>query len=62
MTDANGDAIAGGLHEYPKDPWGNEYVYGIKDGDVVVRCPAKDGKVGGEGEDRDYQYPPVWEY
>jgi general secretion pathway protein G len=45
-------------YEQPKDPWSREYLYGLgADGKPRVRCLGRDGKVGGEGEDRDFEEP-----
>ena len=46
-----------GLEEYPKDPWGNEYRYELRDGKPVAYCYGKDDQEGGEGDDADLQYP-----
>ena len=55
--DDNGDPVAGGLDEYPKDPWGRDYDYLLgTDGPIVV-CLGRDGLPGGEDEDADYVYP-----
>ena len=44
------------LEEYPKDPWGGEYLYELDDG-VVVTCYGADGEVGGSGYDADLVRP-----
>lgn len=45
------------LEKFPTDPWGNEYVYEVVDGQAVVRCLGNDGAEGGEGEAADMQIP-----
>ena len=41
-----------------KDPWGRDYIYSLgPDGKPRVRCLGKDGREGGEGEDRDFEEP-----
>jgi general secretion pathway protein G len=45
------------LEKFPTDPWGNEYVYEVVDGQAVVRCLGNDGAEGGEGEAADLQIP-----
>ncbi len=61
MVNARGEdglpAIAS-LDRYPKDPWGNEYVYTIEGGVARVRCLGSDNAEGGEGEAQDLVYPP----
>ena len=43
-----------------KDPWGNEYLYEPgTEGKPRARCLGKDGQEGGEGPNKDYEYPPV---
>lgn len=56
--DASGTTVAGSLTEYPRDPFGNDYLFEIRDGSPVVTCLGKDNVEGGEGENEDYQYPP----
>ncbi len=47
-----------GTIENSKDPWGNEYIFEMgQDGKPQARCLGKDQTEGGEGENRDYQYP-----
>jgi hypothetical protein len=55
-VDDNGNALPG-LDDYPKDPWGNDYVYEMVDGHPVASCLGRDNAAGGEGEDADVQYP-----
>ena len=55
--DENGQELAGSLREFPKDPWGHEYLYEIVDNHPVARCLGKDGTEGGEGENEDRQEP-----
>ena len=44
--------------QIPKDPWGNDFRYQLgPDGKPRVRCLGKDGREGGEGEDRDFEEP-----
>lgn len=56
-VDDEGQKLPGGLQEYPKDPYGNEYLLEIQDGAPVVMSYGKDGTPGGEGDDEDYTYP-----
>ena len=58
-TDAFPDGL---LNKVPKDPWGNEYIYEVRDGSPVVICLGKDNTEGGEKESLDYQYPPAEDY
>lgn len=61
MVNAKGEdglpAIAS-LDRYPRDPWGNEYIYSIEGGRARVRCLGNDNAEGGEGEAEDLVYPP----
>jgi hypothetical protein len=41
------------LESYPKDPWGNDYVYEAAEDRVVVKCLGSDGEEGGEGDATD---------
>mgnify|MGYP003572362974 FL=1 len=56
-TDENGMRLMMSLDEFPKDPWGNEYVYEIGDGGPIVTCLGSDGEIGGEKEAMDIQKP-----
>lgn len=56
-TDANGLQLSASLEEYPKDPWGGEYVYEILDQSPSVTCLGADGELGGEGENEDIRKP-----
>jgi general secretion pathway protein G len=51
-----------GLEEMPRDPWGNEYEYELRDGKPVIICLGRDANTGGEGDDQDYEYPETDEY
>lgn len=62
FKDDTGAVVAGALEEYPKDPWGNEYEYDLRDNGPVVACYGRDNQASGEGEDADYQYPEDAEY
>jgi hypothetical protein len=55
--DENGNDLAGSLREFPKDPWGHEYMYELVNGHPVAKCLGKDGTEGGEGESADLQEP-----
>ncbi len=59
MVDARDEQgfLPGALANNPKDPWGNEYVYKIRDGKPLIICNGRDGEPGGEGDDQDYEYP-----
>lgn len=46
-----------GLTDPPLDPWGRDYEYQLGDGGPTVRCLGRDGREGGEGEDRDVVWP-----
>jgi general secretion pathway protein G len=54
--DSQGNELPG-LKEIPKDPWGNEYHYELRDGKPVAWCLGKDQQVGGTGDDTDHQEP-----
>jgi len=56
-TDDNGTPLSSGLDQFPKDPWGNEYLYEIIDGRPLLQCYGADGQEGGEGEDVDLFHP-----
>ena len=45
----------GYLDAIPLDPWGRPYV--IDKAKKVIRCYGKDGKLGGEGADKDFEHP-----
>ncbi len=51
-----------GLDEMPKDPWGGEYEYEMRDGKPVVICLGRDANTGGDGDDQDYEYPETEDY
>lgn len=57
-----GEDIMGSLEKTPKDPWGNEYGYELRDGKPLVVCLGRDGNTGGDGDDKDYEYPESEEY
>jgi len=47
-----------GLEQYPKDPWGHEYLYEItSDGSPRVTCLGSDNQPGGDGEGVDSVLP-----
>jgi len=46
-----------GLEEYPKDPWGNEYLYELRDNKPYAISLGKDQQQGGEGDDEDIEHP-----
>jgi general secretion pathway protein G len=54
--DQNGEAVGTEL-ELNKDPWGNDYVYELIDGKPHAMCYGRDGQIGGENDDQDYEYP-----
>ena len=60
-TDDDGNELEG-LPEMPKDPWGGEYEYEMRDGKPVVICLGRDANSGGDGEDQDYEYPETEDY
>ena len=60
-VDEDGNELEG-LEEMPKDPWGNEYEYELRDGKPVIICLGRDANTGGEGDDQDYEYPETDEY
>ena len=55
--DANDMPLSVSLDKYPKDPWSNEYLYEVYDGQPVVRSLGADNQEGGEGEDADLVLP-----
>ncbi len=55
--DPEGRSYSATLDEYPKDPWGNEYVYEILDDGPVVTCYGADGEPGGEKDNADIIRP-----
>jgi len=56
--DEQGNPKIAGINEYPKDPWGHDYVYEIVDNQPQVRCLGSDGQEGGtEGETVDTVVP-----
>ena len=43
-----------------KDPWNNDYLYEVgSDGKAHVRCLGRDNAEGGDGENKDYEFPEV---
>ena len=60
-VDEDGNELEG-LEEMPRDPWGNEYEYELRDGKPVIICLGRDANTGGEGDDQDYEYPETDEY
>ena len=60
-TDDDGNDLEG-LDEMPRDPWGNEYEYEMRDGKPVVICLGRDANTGGDGDDQDYEYPETEDY
>ncbi len=60
-TDDDGRDLEG-LDEMPKDPWGGEYEYEMRDGKPVVICLGRDANTGGDGDDQDYEYPETEDY
>ncbi|MEM7233114.1 MAG: type II secretion system protein GspG [Planctomycetota bacterium] len=52
-----GKKVAGGLTQYPKDPWGEEYQYELREDGPVVVCLGKDQSESGEGINSDFQWP-----
>ena len=60
-TDDDGNELEG-LDEMPKDPWGGEYEYEMRDGKPVVICLGRDANTGGDGDDQDYEYPETEDY
>ena len=43
--------------EKTADPWNNSYEYELVEGKPKAHCYGKDGELGGEGDDTDYEYP-----
>ena len=60
-VDEDGNELEG-LEELPRDPWGNEYEYELRDGKPVIICLGRDANTGGEGDDQDYEYPKTDDY
>ena len=56
-VDDNGAPLSSVLDKFPKDPWGNEYIYEIVEGRPTLQCFGADGQEGGEGEDVDLFHP-----
>jgi general secretion pathway protein G len=55
-NDTGRDAWAGPyMRELPKDPWGNDYQYEVRDREFVLRSYAADGAPGGTGDDADIE-------
>ncbi|MEM7230782.1 MAG: type II secretion system protein GspG [Planctomycetota bacterium] len=52
-----GKKISGTLSNYPKDPWGNEYQYELREDGPVVLCLGKDQSESGEGINGDFRWP-----
>ena len=46
----------------PRDPWGGEYEYEMRDGKPVIICLGRDANTGGDGDDQDYEYPETEDY
>ena len=46
-----------GLDRGPRDPYGNSYTYGVRNGRPFVIYWGKDNSPGGEGLDRDWLWP-----
>lgn len=55
--DDRGMPAVASLERYPRDPWGNEYIYTVEGGDARVTCLGNDGAEGGDGEATDIHYP-----
>ncbi len=56
VEDVKGDGFM--TQERTLDPWGSEYLYDLdKNGNPRARCLGKDSAEGGEGDNRDYEYP-----
>jgi len=58
-TDENGNPKIARLEEFPKDPWGGEYIYEVIEGQPQVKCLGADEQEGdGDGgEDVDVVFP-----
>jgi len=55
-NDTGRDAWAGPyMRDLPKDPWGNDYQYEVRDREFVLRSYAADGAPGGTGDDADIE-------
>lgn len=55
--DDSGMPAVASLERYPRDPWGNEYIYSVEQGEARVTCLGNDGQEGGEAEAQDVYYP-----
>ena len=54
----------GYIKRIPKDPWGNEYIYvlqNIGSDQYVIISHGRDGREGGEGEDKDLINTKIYE-
>ena len=57
MKGPNGEDFASPI-ENVKDPWNNEYLYSVEsDGKPHARCLGRDQAEGGEGDNKDFEYP-----
>ena len=61
-VDEDGLGLPGALDKTPRDPWGNEYEYEMRDGKPLIICRGRDANTGGEGDDKDYEHPESEEY
>ncbi|QSQ11679.1 type II secretion system protein GspG [Myxococcus landrumensis] len=43
----------GALEDQPRDPWGQDYRYSLRDGTLELRSQGADGLPGGDGDDED---------
>lgn len=57
-----GEDIMGSLEKRPTDPWGNEYGYELRDGKPLIICLGRDNNSGGDGDNKDYEYPESEDY
>ena len=55
--DDQGNPAVASLEKYPRDPWGNEYIYSLESGEARVTCLGNDGADGGDAEATDLFYP-----
>jgi general secretion pathway protein G len=54
----DGTSAIASLEKYPKDPWGNEYLYELtSDGSPRATCLGSDNQPGGDGEAADTVVP-----
>jgi general secretion pathway protein G len=60
-TGPNGEPFRSPIDK-AKDPWGNDYVFELRDGKPYACCLGKDQSEGGEGDDKDFCKPEQKEF